>query len=206
VTSSQTSSMKSILFSSGLLFICIGIFLQGIIRDGITSWTPEFLKATHGLPTESAIFTGVAVPLFSIVSLKFTSFLNEKLIKNELTLSLILFIVASASTILATTVPVMILSVVFVCLATGCAHGINLLLVCQIPGRFVKYGKVSSISGVMNFFTYIGSAVSTFGLAFIAEKFGWSIALFVCAGVCVLGLAVCLLAQSKWKKFTANDN
>lgn len=199
-TSSQ-NSLKSVIVSSGLLFICLGILFQGILRDGITTWTPSFLSETYNIPATSSIFTSVAIPLFSIISFKLTSEINRRFIKNELTLSMILFTLSAICTGLSTVIRIMPLSVFFVSLAAGCMHGVNLLLVCQIPGRFVKYGKASLISGSMNFFTYVGSALSTYGIAKIAELSDWNAVLLTCSAVAIMGLLMCVIANKNWKKF-----
>lgn len=201
----ENGDLRKIILSSGLLFICLGILFQGTLRDGIQTWTPSFLSETYSLPTTSSIFTSVLIPLFSIFSIKITSVINSKFIKNELTLSVILFSISAVCTALSTIIRIMPLSVFFVALATGCMHGINLMLVCQIPGRFVKYGKASFISGSMNFFTYVGSAISTYGIAVIAEHSSWSAVLFTCSAVALLGLLMCVIANKNWKTFSEKN-
>ncbi|MBQ7828523.1 MAG: MFS transporter [Clostridia bacterium] len=194
-----------VVLSSGLVFICFAIVFMGILRDGIDSWTPTYLSATYGLPTTSSIFLSVVVPLFSIVSFKVTSEINRRFIKNELSLAIILFTISAICTGLTVVVPVMPVSIILLSLATGCMHGVNLMLVCQIPGRFAKYGKASLVSGAMNFFTYVGSALSMWGLAKISETSGWDAVFFTCSGIAVFGLLMCLLSIKKWKSFS-DDN
>ena len=193
------------IIASGLIFICIAIIFMGLLRDGIDSWTPTYLSATYGLPTTSSIFLSVIVPLFSIFSFKVTSEINRKFIKNELTLSILLFTISCLCTGLTVLIPSMPLSIFFLSLATGCMHGVNLMLVCQIPGRFAKYGKASLVSGTMNFFTYVGSALSMWGLAKISETMGWGAAFFTCSSIAVFGLVMCLIANRKWKVFSSNN-
>lgn len=192
---------NKVIITSGLFVICIAILLQGILRDGIQTWTPSFLSETYGLPTESSIFSSVIIPLFGIFSLKLTSVINRKFIKNELSLSILLFFVSAVCTVLSSFVRLTAISVVLMATATGCMHGINLLLVCQIPAKFVRYGKSSYISGMLNFFTYIGAALSTYGIAVIAESASWTVVLLGCSAVALLGLAACLVAYKPWALF-----
>lgn len=206
VSTSGVSSggMKKVILASGLIPISAAILLQGILRDGITTWTPVYLSENYGLAAASSIATSVAIPIFSIFCLKLTSLVNRKYIKNELVLSAVLFGIAGVCSRLSAVVNWMWLSSLLMPVAVGCMHGINLLLVCQIPGKFAKYGKVSLISGVMNFFTYVGSALSAYGIARIAEGSGWEGALTVYAVVAVVGLILCFLQKGRWAKFSGN--
>ena len=86
-------------------------------------------------------------------------------------------------------------------LIIGSVHGINLMLVCYVPKRFKKYGNVSTLSGIINSFTYVGSAISTYGIAIVAENNGWNITILMWLIIAVVGSFCCLLAFNKWKKF-----
>lgn len=194
-----------LILASGLVFICFTIMLQGLLRDGIDTWTPSFLTQAYNIDASFAIFLSTTVPIFSIVSIKITSEINRRFVKNELTLSIILFLISSVCTALTTAINSMVVSVILLSLATGCMHGVNLMLVCQIPGRFAKYGKASLISGSMNFFTYVGSAASMWGLAKITESFGWTTAFLICSGIAVIGITLCLIAQKKWCLFSLEN-
>ena len=91
-----------------------------------------------------------------------TSFVNRRFVSNIMLNSGIIFVLAAlSSTLLALlggkSAPA---SIVALALTTGCMYGINYLLTCLAPAFFVKYGKVSFISGLLNSCTYVGSAVS----------------------------------------------
>ena len=51
---------------------------------------------------------------------------------------------------------------------------------------------MSTASGVLNACTYIGSALSTFGISYIAKNVGWDKALIAWLAVVVLGTLMCL--------------
>ena len=91
-------------------------------------------------------------------------------------------------------------SVLFSALLTGCMHGVNYLLVCMIPAYFKKYKNVSTASGVINSCTYIGSALSTYGIAFISERLGWSFTIITWIVIGLLGSALCLISTKGWEK------
>jgi OPA family glycerol-3-phosphate transporter-like MFS transporter len=92
------------------------------------------------------------------------------------------------------------LSVFFSALLTGCMHGVNLILICMLPAFFRDTGKVSTISGVLNACTYVGSALSTYGTALLTEEFGWSVTLVLWVGIATAGAVICFALMGAWKR------
>ena len=90
-------------------------------------------------------------------------------------------------------------SVLFSALLTGSMHGVNLILICMIPPFFKPQGNVSTVSGILNSCTYIGSAISTYGIAVLSENIGWSNTLLVWLLIALLGTAICAACVKPWK-------
>ena len=59
--------------------IMIAIVLQGMLRDGVTTWMPSLIGETYNLGSSIAILTSVVLPIFSILSFSLT-FPREKLL------------------------------------------------------------------------------------------------------------------------------
>ena len=74
------------------------------------------------------------------------------------------------------------------------------MLICMVPNFFRQSGKVSTVSGVLNCCTYIGSSVSTYGVALLSEKLGWGFTLTVWLGIALAGTLICILCIKPWKK------
>ncbi len=202
-TDSFACSINSV--SVLLMFVCIapGIILQGVLRDGITTWMPTYISDTYHLGSAVSILTGVVLPIFSILSYQFASFLNRKVVKNEMSCAAAIFLigaVASALLFLAGNNSAL-LSVLMSAVITGAMHGVNVILICMTPPYFAKHGKVSLISGALNSCTYLGAALSTFGMAIISDRFGWHATIGVWALIALLGAVVCFLPAKLWKKF-----
>ena len=85
----------------------------------------------------------------------------------------------------------------------ACMHGINLMLITVVPKRFIKSGKVSTFSGLLNAGTYVGAAIATPLFAVFADnaKLGWSFTLLSWAIISALGGVVCLVIIPLWTKF-----
>lgn len=87
----------------------------------------------------------------------------------------------------------------------GCIHGVNLLLVCMIPRYFEKRGNVSTMSGILNACTYVGSAVSTYGIAALSEGIGWSNTILLWVAIAFAGVIGSVICIRPWKKSFATE-
>lgn len=93
-----------------------------------------------------------------------------------------------------------IITVFFSALTVACMHGINLILVCFLPAIYADEEHVSSLSGTLNFMTYVGSAASTYGFALLSESFGWGGTVISWLIISALGAAACFASKLKSKK------
>lgn len=185
-----------------LAAIMLAIVLQGILRDGVSTWMPSYIAETFKLDNKISIFTGVFLPLFSIAVVQLTIFLYKK-IPGELTLTGFMFGagVISAFALYATDNTSAIISVLFAATLSGSMHGVNTMMTCMIPPYFGKYGNISFMAGLLNFCTYIGSAASGFGLALFSENFGWHNTLLLWSMIALCGCLLCLSITRIWNKF-----
>lgn len=186
-----------------LAFIMLSIMLQGSLRDGVTNWTPTYISEIFKLDSSISILTGVILPVFSLLSFTFVSFVNRKFIKNELVCAGVTFGVGAVSAVLLLTFGSsnVVLSLVLLALLVGSMHGVNLILVCMIPAHFAKFGKVSFISGLINSCTYAGAAISTYGIAVFTDVFGWNKTIVLWSIVAFLGALICIAISKKWVSF-----
>ncbi len=190
-----------------LVFIALAIALQGMLRDGITSWVPSYLAEVIGLENEKSILITVSLAIFSIVTFGLAGSAYKRFFKNEVACAAVIFSMAFAAALLMFFLfDRAIAAIICMSLITEAMHGTNLMLVTHVPKRFKRYGNVSTFSGVINACTYIGSAISTYGIAKLAEHFGWRVTVGAWAIVAALALACCLIAQKPWKSFfTENE-
>ena len=185
--------------------IMLGIILQGSLRDGVTNWMPSFLCESFGIPEGDAILSTVILALFSVVSFMAFDFIHRKLIRNEVTCAAVIFVGSAVSSLLLVFANLWLstpfVSMLLMGLIVACMHGINLMLITVVPKRFVKTGKVSSVSGILNACTYVGASISTYGFAVLAERSGWTFTLVMWLIISAAGAAVCAAVAPVWKRF-----
>ena len=184
---------KAVFLSPLLLGIMAAIVLQGMLRDGVTTWMPSYIVETYHWSTAASILTGVILPVFSILSFQISARLYRKVFTNPLLCAGVFFAVGflSAVGLYFATGGNAALSVLLSAILTGAMHGVNMMLISMLPPFFKRYGLTGTASGVLNSCTYVGSALSTYGVAAISEKAGWGITILIWVGIACLGTIVC---------------
>lgn len=189
-------------FSPMVLCVMIAIMLQGMLRDGVTTWMPAFITENFNAGSELAIMTSVVLPIFSIISFQATKMLYQKIVKNPLACACLLFGSGAIAALLLSIFnsQSVVVSVILSAVLTGCMHGVNLLLICMVPQYFEKWGNVATLSGVLNACTYVGSALFTYGVAALSEQMGWQATIISWLLIATLGCAICAVSILPWKK------
>lgn len=189
------------LFTPLMLGVMGAIVLQGMLRDGVTTWMPSYISETYRLSTVSAILTGVILPIFSVMCYQIAAGLYRKQLTNPLLCAGMFFGIGALCAFLLyfATGENALFSVLFSALLTGCMHGVNLMLISMIPPFFKRYGITGTASGVLNSCTYVGSAISTYGIAVLSQAAGWKNTVLIWLAIAVLGTAVCLACIKPWK-------
>lgn len=192
---------NSLLFTPVMCGVMIAIILQGMLRDGITTWMPSYISETYNISNVISILSGVVLPIFSIVSFQVATYLYINNITNPLKCAGFFFCIGTITAGLLTMISGnnAAQSVLLSALLTGCMHGVNLILICMVPPFFNKNGNVSTVSGVINSCTYIGSAISTYGIAFLSDKYGWKFTLISWVLTALMGAIICLLCAKPFE-------
>ena len=185
-----------------LSLIMFANIFQGLLRDGITTWMPTYMADTFGFDSSSAILTGIALPIAAITISFFTATIYRKILKNEAKCTTLFFSVCTAACLVlvfaGTSNPA--LSTAMLMIASAATQAVNFMYTSIAVAKFERFGKTSFITGAMNSSVYIGSAISTYGIAAITTHFGWSgtmVTWFVCAFV---GLVVAVFSIKPFNK------
>lgn len=191
-------------FRIDLLFVLImlGIVLQGALRDGVTTWTPTYIDDMFKLGSALAILTSVVLPIFSMFCHGVGGWLYYKVFKSPILSSGVIFGVGTlaAAALYLIGSKSAVISVICLAVLVGAMHGVNLMLICMVPAFYKNTGKISLVSGLLNSCTYVGSALSTYGIALLTDNAGWSVTVGVWALIALMGTLVCFVTIPLWNK------
>ena len=205
--------MLSLFRKTGVISIFVCIIACGFLRDGIESWLPTLYSEAFGREASESILVSVILPVFSILSVTLIKILHKKpLFNNEASGTAVLFALAImlciplAFFISVQAVWARAVSLVLTALICASMHAINFLLISCIPGRFARFGRASTVSGITNSFIYVGAAIATYGIALISDYLGWVITIIVWIAIALLGLIMTLPAFNKYTAFIKDEN
>ena len=173
-----------------------------MIKDGLTTWVPSILKEEFSVNDYLSILLTLFLPILAIFGNAFAVKTHKKIpdyvnhcgVVFAVIAIMICVIIGSLS---AKLVVSMLLGLVA---ANFFASSLNSLVTSIYP-LFMR-GKVNSglIAGVLNGFCYLGSAISSYGLGIIADKFGWIAVFWTLIGSCVV-IFVVWIGYAYFKKF-----
>ncbi len=175
------------------LLLAVVTIVQGMIKDGITFWTPTLLVQSHNQSIAMASLYALVVPLFGFVGVVSTTWFNHHLGDRDERALGVLFGIGA---ILALGVRRVFTgdSVLFLTLLIGLCgaiiNGINIVLLSSIPLRYAHSGKTSSLAGFLDFASYVGSALMTVITGVVVNLWGWGILLWLWVGLFVLGALI----------------
>ena len=190
-------------FGPVLIGILLAIVLQGMLRDGVSTWMPTYISEVYRLSNEFSILSGVILPVFSILCTMAATKLYTKLFTNPISCGGVFFAAGGIAALVLrfTAGHTATVSILMFAILTGCMHGANLMLVCMVPAYFKNTGKVGTVSGILNAATYVGSAAFTYGVAVLSESLGWNTTILIWLAIAFCGAASCLLMRKAWIRY-----
>ncbi len=185
----------------GIIPIVAAIISQGVLRDGLTTWMPTYIAETFEMATTKSILSGMIIPVFSIIFVALSTYIY-KFIRSETVTATVMFATGLLFVgLLALTKPGYVLTVLFFSCTIGAMHGLNVMLISRLPVYFAPYGKVSTLSGALNACSYVGAAISSYGIAALSQNIGWEKTVISWVILAGFGTAVCAAASLCWKRY-----
>lgn len=197
-------SLGKLFIVSGAAVICVGILVQGMLKDGVTSWVPTLIKEKYNVSASFSVLLSAVLPIINLSGAWIGTKLYEKVFRlNEAATSAFGFamtLIPLTGIVFVGKYPIAI-CVILLALFTTIIAAMNHLLMTLIPVHFAKFGRASTVGGIFNCCTYIGSAISTYGFGAVSEKFGWTATVVFWIILGVIGVAACALPMRRYARF-----
>ena len=191
---------KSLLIQSGFLFLMMALFVQGALKDGVTTWVPTYISETYGLSAILAITSTMVIPVFNLLGVYLASFANIHWCRNEVRTAGAFFVVSAAAILVLrlSSGRSMAVSFLMLALATTAMMAVNTMLIAVLPSYFGVIGRASSVSGLLNSSVYAGGAVSTYGIGALSVALGWNATIVIWFLMAAVSAVICFLTVRKW--------
>ena len=189
---------------SGASVICVGVLVQGMLKDGVSSWVPTLITEKYDVSASFSLLLSAIMPIINLSGAWIGTKLYEKLFRlNEAATSAFGFamtLIPLTGIVFVGKYPIAI-CVILLALFTTIIAAMNHLLMTLIPVHFAKFGRASTVGGIFNCCTYIGSAISTYGFGAVSEKFGWTATVVFWIILGVIGVAACARPMRRYARF-----
>ena len=203
----QKAPMKPLMFSSGLIVFLIVCLLRVAIDNGIKMMTPVMIMESYeNIPAAIATRMSTVLVIFSAIGILIAGFMKSNITGNEPKAQIIL---------MGMSVPVLLL-VCFVgkvhylwvlaalSIAVALVHGAAPFGQSYIALRFEKYGRIGTVSGILNATASVGNILASYVFARMAERMPWRMVVSSWLGVILICILLCTAVLKKWTRFIKN--
>lgn len=161
--------------SALLVLLAAYAVITNLVKDGLTSWTPDILASLYHTPAWLSILLTLLLPAMAIGGAFLAVRLHART-KNFIADCTLLFVTGSAligmviGFLSTSLVP---LTVACLAIVSCLMSGINNVITSIVPLYLKDKLNSGKCAGILNGFCYLGSTVSSYGLGFIADSRGW---------------------------------
>ena len=207
-------------FSIGILLTALAIVFNGILKDGLDLWIPTVLNDRF-IPDVSAVSLICSLlPLINISGAYGARFVFRKFKLDELSCCSVMFALSAVCLVIVTAfisftpaksageevgalgIVIAVFITILFAVSSAAMFGANTMLLTFIPLHYGKVGLASSVSGMLDCFSYAAAAVSNIAVGAVSEGAGWVKVFMLFVGCALVGLLISLAGHGKMKKTT----
>ncbi len=187
-----------ILFRRGIVKYSLISIITGVVRTSVVFWLPTYLAQYLGFSASAsaAIFTAatLVISLTAFVAV----FTYERLGRNMSKTVLLMFVSSVLFFVLTYFVKQPVCNIIFIVLAIMSSNGAASMLWSRYCPSLYDTGMVSSVTGFLDFVSYMAAAVANLIFANAATTWGWGNLILVWLGLMVFGVIISLPYRRDW--------
>jgi len=204
----KNAGALALIVSTGLSFAVLGIFANGILKDGLDLWIPTLFSEYFLLDSTTVALLTTILPIINFSGSAIAQWINTKILHNEMSTSALLFAVSTALFI-----PLLIIirsglhsfgwaifCMILIALVSAAMLGANTMILTFIPYHFRGVGRSSSVTGFLNCCSYAAAALSGVTIGVISANCGWLITILAFALCTLLGTIICAVGIPFWTR------
>lgn len=190
------------LFRRRIIKFSLISILTGIIRTSVIFWLPTYIAQYLNFAPEKAAGIYTVATLFIATTAFISVFVYERLKRNMNLTILIMFSISTLMFLGVYLVRQPVINVIFMVLAIMSSNAAATMLWSRYCPSLYDTGMVSSVTGFLDFLSYMAAAFANLVFANAVTGIGWSNLILVWMGIVGLGLIVALPYRKMFKKFS----
>lgn len=173
-TTKKHISMLQLVKNKEVLMMGVPAVMHGVMKENISLWMTVFVVDKYNVDLSVSSLYILLIPVIGFIGRTLYPFALKLCGEKENTVSSLGFIVCVVSAVLLCVDGVgMLLSVVLLSLIYTAVSMINTSILSIYPLKFLETGNVASVSGVMDFATYLGGGVASMIYGVVIASFGY---------------------------------
>lgn len=155
-------SFLTLLKERELCLMSIPAVMHGVMKENIGLWMAVYIVDTYLVDLTTSSYYILLIPIIGLIGRIVYPFLFKKFHENEYELSMLCFgVCIAASMLLCMGKTQMLISAFALGVIYMVISIINTSFLSIYPLHYLKTGNVSSVSGIMDFSTYLGAGISS---------------------------------------------
>ena len=187
----KRSSSISLLKNKELCIMSIPAFIHGILKENISLWMAMYVTYVYAIDISESAYYLLLIPAFGFVGRVVHQVFYRLFKENEHAVSVLGFVLSIVfSLMLVIARPSVLYSVGCLTAIYASVSMINTSFLSVYPHNFRKEGNVSSVSGIIDFVTYLGASFGALVYGYMIEYIGYDSMFISWAAVSLVGTII----------------
>ncbi len=184
-------SMWELIKTKEIALMCIPSLFHGVMKENISLWMTVYVVDTYFVDLSTSSYYILLIPVLGFIGRTIYPAVYKMCKSKENTVSAFGFVICLASALLLCFPGVgMIASVLALSLIYAAVSMINTSMLSIYPIRYVDTGNVASVSGIMDFATYLGGGIASVIYGVVIKSFGYTPMFVSWAVISVISMVV----------------
>lgn len=173
-TEKKHISVFGLLKEKELRKMCLPAMMHGVMKENISLWMTVYIVDKYMVDLSTSSYYILLIPLIGFIGRTVYPAVFKMMGERENKVSLAGFLVCGvAALVLSLGFGNMVTSVLMLSIIYAAASMINTSMLSIYPMHYIKTGNVASVSGVMDFATYLGAGISGVIYGVVIKHFGY---------------------------------
>ena len=196
--------MIPLLFSSGLIVLMVVCLFRTAVDNGIKMLTPVMLMESYEqLPAALSTRLSSILIIFSALAVLLTGFVKGRITRCEVKAQIILYSLSLLPLIAVCFIGKLNYIIILVALSVAVmfVHSAAPFGQSFIVLNYGKYGRIGTVSGILNATSSIGNVAASYVFAKMSEYMSWQTISVYWVVIVAVSLAFCIMILPRWTKF-----
>lgn len=173
-TQKEHKSMLELFKNKEMVMMLIPAMFHGVMKENISLWMTVYIVDTYLVDLSTSSYYILLIPIIGFIGRTLYSLAYKLCNNKEHSVSLAGFVVCILASVLLCLGKVgIITSVLSMSFIYAAVSMINTSILSIYPLRYTKSGNVASVSGIMDFATYLGGGIASVIYGVVIKSYGY---------------------------------